>query len=291
MVRCMAKIFCHLGMPSNNARMLLQGDQSPTSHLGNQVIESSSLSSVSDSSSLSPPAFVHSPILGLHKQENNIMATNAATTTSSDLYKSRGKLSCADVGPYNHVLEVRWLSVSREQLKYAAQGLAKYRLLVERLQKVDPPKMSHKQKLAFWINIYNTLLMHAFLAYGIPGSDLKFFSLMRKAAYCVGGHWFNASVIESCILKGKAMAHRPQFGLMMALQKNKLKEELIKYGINHLEPLVNFALCCGAQFSPMVSTSPLQIIMFLVFGFRSFFYLSFFFQFTKISVEWFLFHS
>ncbi len=128
MVRCMAKIFCHLGMPSNNASMLLQGDQSPTSHLGNQVIESSSLSSVSDSSSLSPPAFVHSPILGLHKQENNIMATNAATTTSSDLYKSRGKLSCADVGPYNHVLEVRWLSVSREQLKYAAQGLAKYRL-------------------------------------------------------------------------------------------------------------------------------------------------------------------
>lgn len=32
-----------------------------------------------------------------------------------------------------------------------------------------------------------------------------------QAAYCVGGHWFNASVIESCILKGKAMAHRPQF--------------------------------------------------------------------------------
>jgi hypothetical protein len=82
-------------------------------------------------------------------------------------------------------------------------------------------------------------------------------------------------VIESCILKGKAMAHRPQFGLMMALQKNKLKEELIKYGINRLEPLVNFALCCGAQFSPMVSTSPLQIIMFLVFGFRSFLFVFF----------------
>jgi hypothetical protein len=31
---------------------------------------------------------------------------------------------------------------------------------VERLQNVDPPKMSHKQKLAFWINIYNALLMH-----------------------------------------------------------------------------------------------------------------------------------
>jgi hypothetical protein len=105
-----------------------------------------------------------------------------------------------------------------------------------------------------------------------------------QAAYCVGGHWFNASVIESCILKGKAMAHRPQFGLMMALQKNKLKEELIKYGINHLEPLVNFALCCGAQFSPMVSTSPLRIIMFLVFGFRSIFICLF--SFSSLKFQW-----
>jgi hypothetical protein len=73
-------------------------------------------------------------------------------------------------------------------------------------------------------------------------------------------------------------------GLMMALQKNKLKEELIKYGINHLEPLVNFALCCGAQFSPMVSTSPLRIIMFLVFGFRSIFICLF--SFSSLKFQW-----
>jgi hypothetical protein len=41
-------------------------------------------------------------------------------------------------------------------------------------------------------------------------------------------------------------------GLMMALQKTRLKEELIKYGIERVEPLVNFALCCGAHSSPMV---------------------------------------
>lgn len=34
------------------------------------------------------------------------------------------------------------------------------RLLVERLAKVDPSAMTHEQKLAFWINLYNALLMH-----------------------------------------------------------------------------------------------------------------------------------
>jgi hypothetical protein len=32
-----------------------------------------------------------------------------------------------------------------------------------------------------------------------------------QAAYCVGGHWFNAAVIEHCLLKGKVVSHRPQF--------------------------------------------------------------------------------
>jgi hypothetical protein len=241
MVQCISKIYCQL-RDSNNGGILLAGNQSPTSHLGNLV--ASSLSSVSESSLLS---FTRSPLQSLHSQEN-IMATDA----TSDPYKSRGKLSWADVGPYNQVIEVRWLSVGKEQLEYAAHALGKFRLLVEQLEKVDPQTMSHEEKLAFWINIYNALMMHAFLAYGIPRSDLKFFNLMQKAAYCVGGHWFTAALIECSLLKGKAMAHRPQFGLMMALQKTRLKEELIKYGIERVEPLVNFALCCGAHSSPMV---------------------------------------
>lgn len=32
--------------------------------------------------------------------------------------------------------------------------------MVEQLEQVDPGKMSHEQKLAFWINIYNALMMH-----------------------------------------------------------------------------------------------------------------------------------
>lgn len=35
-----------------------------------------------------------------------------------------------------------------------------YRGLVESLQHVDPRDMAHEQRLAFWINVYNTLMMH-----------------------------------------------------------------------------------------------------------------------------------
>jgi hypothetical protein len=32
--------------------------------------------------------------------------------------------------------------------------------MVEKLAKVDPGQMTHDQKLAFWINVYNALMMH-----------------------------------------------------------------------------------------------------------------------------------
>lgn len=39
------------------------------------------------------------------------------------------------------------------------------RTMVEQLEQVDPGKMSHEQKLAFWINIYNALMMHVIHEY------------------------------------------------------------------------------------------------------------------------------
>jgi hypothetical protein len=34
------------------------------------------------------------------------------------------------------------------------------RILVEQLARVDPSNLKHEEKLAFWINLYNALLMH-----------------------------------------------------------------------------------------------------------------------------------
>lgn len=85
------------------------------------------------------------------------------------------------------------------------------RTLVEQLAKVNPIHLSNDEKLAFWINLYNAMIMHVssfskpwciwvkfnskkfrlilvcsyqgYLAYGVPKSDLKLFSLMQKVSF------------------------------------------------------------------------------------------------------------
>ncbi|KAF9587107.1 hypothetical protein IFM89_039667 [Coptis chinensis] len=144
------------------------------------------------------------------------------------------------------------MSVGEKQLKYATGALKRFRLLVEQLEKVNPACLNTNERLAFWINLYNAIIMHAYLAYGVPKSEMKFSSLMQKAAYTVGGHLVSAADIEYVILKMRPPAHRPQITLVIALHKFKLPEEQRKYSIENAEPLVAFALSCGMHSSPAV---------------------------------------
>ena len=39
-------------------------------------------------------------------------------------------------------------------------GFLYCRFLISRLEEIDPKKMTHSEKLAFWINVHNALMMH-----------------------------------------------------------------------------------------------------------------------------------
>lgn len=39
-------------------------------------------------------------------------------------------------------------------------NLLNCRSLISRLETVDPRKMKHEEKLAFWVNVHNALVMH-----------------------------------------------------------------------------------------------------------------------------------
>ncbi|KAJ6837604.1 uncharacterized protein M6B38_119735 [Iris pallida] len=171
---------------------------------------------------------------------------------SFDPYRVNGKVNWKNIGSYGLAAEVCWMSVGKEQLDYAAGALKNFRFLVEQLAQVNPAQMSSSEKLAFWINLYNALIMHAYLAYGVPRSDIKLFSLMQKASYTVGGQSFNAVDIEFVLLKMKPPAHRPQIGLVLALHKFTISEEHWRYSIDSPEPLVVFALSTGMYSSPAV---------------------------------------
>uniref|UniRef100_A0A5B6ZUX2 DUF547 domain-containing protein n=1 Tax=Davidia involucrata TaxID=16924 RepID=A0A5B6ZUX2_DAVIN len=244
MVRCMKNIFISLAdstIPSRSSALESHCSSfSPGGHLSNSSMWSFSEGSIYSS-------WVQSPQVDLQRNPEVL-----ATENTCDPYKVRGKLSWVDIGSYGLATEVSWMSVGKKQLEYAAGALRRFRTLVEQLAKVNPIHLSCSEKLAFWINIYNALIMHAYLAYGVPRSDLKLFSLMQKASYTVGRHSFSAAAIEYVILKMKPPVHRPQIALLLALHKLKVSEEQRKSSIDTFESLVAFALSCGMYSSPAI---------------------------------------
>ncbi|KAF8405150.1 hypothetical protein HHK36_010048 [Tetracentron sinense] len=158
-------------------------------------------------------------------------------------------------GPYSTMVEVPWICRDSQKLIDIGHMLQNFRSLVFRLEEVDARKMKHEEKLAFWINIHNALVMHvvAFLAYGIPQNNMKRVSLILKAAYNVGGHTISVDKIQSSILGCRT----PRPGqwlrfLFSPRMKFRARDDRQAYAIGHPEPLLHFALCSGSYSDPAV---------------------------------------
>ncbi|XP_062109387.1 uncharacterized protein LOC133820008 [Humulus lupulus] len=155
--------------------------------------------------------------------------------------------------PYSTMVEVSWIYRDSKKLSDIDHLLQNLRSMIERLGEVDPRKLKHEEKLAFWINIHNALVMHAFFAYGIPQNNVKRVFLLLKAAYNIGGHTISADTIRSSIL-GCPMSRPGQWLrlLISSRTKFKTKDERHAYAIDHPEPLLHFALCSGSHSDPVV---------------------------------------
>ncbi|GAB4847090.1 hypothetical protein Ancab_026100 [Ancistrocladus abbreviatus] len=154
-------------------------------------------------------------------------------------------------GPYSTMVEVPCIYREKVKLGDVEHMLQNFRSLICRLQEIDPRRMKHEEKMAFWINIHNALVMHAFLAYGIPQNNVKRVFLLLKAAYSIGGHTVSADTIQSTIL-GCRMSRPGQWLRMLLSPKTKFKvgDERQAYAIEHPEPLLHFALCSGSHSDP-----------------------------------------
>ncbi|KAI4370007.1 hypothetical protein MLD38_018395 [Melastoma candidum] len=154
-------------------------------------------------------------------------------------------------------LQMSPISAEKGKFSHASLAINNYRILVEQLEKVNLRQMDEGSLTAFWINVYNALVMHAYLAYGIPSSSLKRLALFHKAAYNIGGHIISATAIEQSIFCFRT----PRTGWWLetfvsaALRKRSGEERQalgLKYGLANPQPLVHFALCTGAISDPVL---------------------------------------
>ncbi|KAJ3693680.1 hypothetical protein LUZ60_009160 [Juncus effusus] len=126
--------------------------------------------------------------------------------------------------------------------------IRKLRELIQGLSFVDLSLMTYKQKLAFWINVYNSCIMHAFLHHGLPQSPEKLLGLLKKATVNVGGIILNALAIEHFILRHSSYDHTNYKGIM----EEKKGFMLDFYDLEYPEPNITFALCRGSRSSPVL---------------------------------------
>ncbi|XP_078447005.1 uncharacterized protein LOC144715874 isoform X2 [Wolffia australiana] len=146
-------------------------------------------------------------------------------------------------GPYKNFISITKNSLDMGCMSHCFFRIGDLRGLIHRLRKVDVSSLNNKQKLAFWINIYNACIMNVFLQHGLPSSSEKVLELLNKAALNVGGIVLNALAIEHFILR-----HHTNTKLGIRGSKESLLQH--SYGLSYPEPNITFALCRGTWSSP-----------------------------------------
>lgn len=155
-------------------------------------------------------------------------------------------------GPYSSMIEVS--HIHRNQRKGRELDLMNrnFSLMIKQLETVDPRNLTHQEKLAFWINIHNALVMHTFLANGIPQNNGKRFLLLSKPAYNIGGRMVSVEAIQSYILRIKMPRPGQWLKLLLIPRKFRTGDEHQEYSLDHSEPLLYFALCSGSHSDPAI---------------------------------------
>ncbi|KAF1871545.1 hypothetical protein Lal_00020339 [Lupinus albus] len=150
-----------------------------------------------------------------------------------------------------HVIEAK--SFNRKRTSNSLLLRHRLKLLLRKLVSVNLEDLNHQEKLAFWINIYNSCMMKAFIENGMLESIDMAVALTHKATINVGGHLLNATSIEHCILR--LPCHWKFLNSKQTLPKEVKNHEMTLrslYGLELSEPLVMFALSCGTWSSPAV---------------------------------------
>ncbi|XP_022138707.1 uncharacterized protein LOC111009803 [Momordica charantia] len=169
-------------------------------------------------------------------------------TDFRDPYDICSEFGMQDIGPYKNVSTVEASSINTKRTTNSLFLFQRLKLLLGKLASVNLQRLTHQEKLAFWINIYNSCMINAFLEHGIPENPDMVVALMQKATINVSGHLLNAITIEHFILR---LPYHSQYAFSKSPKYDEKTFRSI-FGLELSEPLVTFALSCGSWSSPAV---------------------------------------
>ncbi|RVE58154.1 hypothetical protein OJAV_G00206280 [Oryzias javanicus] len=120
--------------------------------------------------------------------------------------------------------------------------------LAIQLQRVELLSLSREEKLAFFINIYNALVIHGYLRLGAPTNWWHRYRFFNYVSYLIGGEVFTLQDIENGVLRGNRK------GVAQLRKPFSKTDPRLQVALPDVEPLIHFALNCGAKGCPPIKT-------------------------------------
>jgi GH15 family glucan-1,4-alpha-glucosidase len=150
-----------------------------------------------------------------------------------------------------NVLRGAFFDSERGRVAYERmKGSSAYREYLElsyALRGMDLMELSSwEEKVSFWINLYNVLVIHGVVELGIRDSVKESGGFFRRIRYRIGGEEFSPDDIEHGILR---MNSRPPWSLMRPFKSGDTR---IGHIPDRFEPRVHFALVCASSSCPPI---------------------------------------
>ena len=149
-------------------------------------------------------------------------------------------------------LKAEMFDLSRGSVNYdrvrAGDTYAAYQRCAQQLPTFDLRALTtREEQLAFWINLYNALIIDAVIRFSVERSVNDVRGFFWRAAYTIGGWRFNANDIEHGVLRANA-AHPGIPGAHFSARDPRQR-----FSFANRDPRVHFALNCASQFCPPIS--------------------------------------
>jgi len=137
--------------------------------------------------------------------------------------------------------------VVRHKTIRGSEEFERYKDLSRGLRSFDLRSLKEReQRLAFWINTYNTAVIHGVIELGLERSVREFSRFFDRVIYEIGGFRFSLNEMEHGILRGN---QRHPYRLLKPFRK---KDSRLEFAVIPLDPRIHFALVCGARSCPPI---------------------------------------
>ncbi len=119
--------------------------------------------------------------------------------------------------------------------------------LSNNLKTMDPAVLARREdKIAFWINLYNVIVIHGVIALGVRDSVKEVWNFFRGVYYQVGDYPFTPDDIEHGVLRGN---RRSPYSLFRRFRGS---DPRLNFSVEPLDPRIHFTLVCGSASCPFI---------------------------------------